>query len=80
MTREELEKAKDLLDEIEMYRDHKELLDTILNNNTDWSLDFRMGVECVPLYKTIYGDSFMSIYKKALEDKIKELNREFDNL
>lgn len=82
MTIEDLKKANELLDEIDILKEQQTFLDDYFKDDdiTSWKVQLVKGQEFIDLFKSVYGYDFMSMYRKNLKNKIEQLETEFKNL
>ena len=81
MDKDKFNKAIEINNKIEEYKDHKMTLEKS-NIKYGGGLIFtynRMHND-VPLKEEIFGKNFFQLYMYALDSKIKELQKEFDEL
>lgn len=75
MDKDKFNKAIELNNKIEEYKDHKMALE---NSNIKYGGGLMHND--VPLKEEIFGKNFFQLYLYALDSKIKELQKEFDEL
>lgn len=82
MTIEDLKKATELLDEIDMLKEQQSFLDDYLKDDdtTNWKVQLVRGQEFIDLFKSVYGYDFIDMYRKNLKGRIEQLENEFKNL
>lgn len=82
MTIEDLKKATELLDEIDMLKDQQSFLDDYLKDDdiTNWKVQLVRGQEFIDLFKSVCGYDFIGMYRKNLKSRIEQLENEFKNL
>ena len=81
MDKDKFNKAIELNNKIEEYKDHKMALE---NSNIKYGggliFTYNRMHNDVPLKEEIFGKNFFQLYLYALDSKIKELQKEFDEL
>lgn len=82
MTIEDLKKATELLDEIDMLKNQQSFLDDYFKDDdtTNWKVQLVRGQEFIDLFKSVYGYDFIGMYRKNLKSRIEQLETEFKNL
>ena len=81
MDKDKFNKAIEINNKIEEYKDHKMALE---NSNIKYGggliFTYNRMHNDVPLKEEIFGKNFFQLYMYALDSKIKELQKEFDEL
>ena len=81
MDKDKFNKAIEINNKIEEYKDHKMALE---NSNIKYGggliFTYNRMHNDVPLKEEIFGKNFLQCYMYALDSKIKELQKEFDEL
>ena len=81
MDKDKFNKAIEINNKIEEYKDHKMALE---NSNIKYGggliFTYNRMHNDVPLKEEIFGKNFLQYYMYALDSKIKELQKEFDEL
>ena len=81
MDKDKFNKAIELNNKIDEYKDHKMALE---NSNIKYGggliFTYNRMHNDVPLKEEIFGKNFFQLYLYALDSKIKELQKEFDEL
>ena len=82
MTIEDLKKATELRDEIDILKYQQSFLDDYLKDDdtTSWKVQLVRGQEFIDLFKSVYGYDFIDMYRKNLKSRIEQLETEFKNL
>ena len=79
--KDKFNKAIEINNKIEEYKDHKMALE---NSNIKYGggliFTYNRMHNDVPLKEEIFGKNFLQCYMYALDSKIKELQKEFDEL
>lgn len=81
MDKDKFNKAIELNKKIEEYKSHKMALESSnIKNGGGLIFTYNSMYKDVPLKEEIFGKNFFQCYLYALDSKIKELQKEFDEL
>lgn len=81
MDKDKFIRAIELNNKIDEYKDHKMALESSnIKNGGGLIFTYNSMYKDVPLKKEIFGKNFFQCYMYALDSKIKELQKEFDEL